>query len=221
MKNRGFTKVEVVLVLAVSGVAAMLLLPVFAQTPQQAPPQDDVDQQSQCLSNLKKVALGLLLYNQDYDEWYPPAASGSSRGHGWADLLYPDYVKERSAFSCPTEKRAQSSNPRQPGYTDYWYNRNFAGKNIAVVGMDGSTLPSAQTLMLGDGDGAYAASNARYSLNALPQSWLNLAESPARRHRDGANYAFPDGHVKWLLPNQVVASSSKEDVYGFALPKSE
>jgi prepilin-type processing-associated H-X9-DG protein len=55
--------------------------------------------------------------------------------------------------------------------------------------------------MLGDGDGNSPQSTASYAINHLPASWLQSANSPAKRHLGGAHYAFADGHVKWLPSN--------------------
>jgi prepilin-type processing-associated H-X9-DG protein len=223
LRQRGSICLEAAIVLSTTLVAAALILPVLAQAPTNWTREEKKDH-VQCMSNLKTIALGMLLYNQDYDEWHPPVASGGTRAYGWADLLYPAYVKSRQTFHCPSEKSTRNDNPRKPGYTDYWYNRNFAGKNVIVIDIiDGSVQAVARTIMLGDGDGAYRTSSARYAINALPQSWTTLAGSPAKRHLRGANYAFPDGHVKWLRPHQIMSSTPsdfdvKEEAYSFLLP---
>ena len=46
-----------------------------------------------CLSNVKQLNLGLLMYSQDYDDRFPPASQ-------WGDLLWP-YTKTREIFKCP------------------------------------------------------------------------------------------------------------------------
>jgi prepilin-type processing-associated H-X9-DG protein len=61
-----------------------------------------------------------------------------------------------------------------------------------------------QLIMLGDGDGASAESTASYAISRIPLSWLQSSDSPMKRHLDGANYAFADGHVKWLIPDEIL-----------------
>lgn len=85
------------------------------------------------------------------------------------------------------------------GFTDYWY-------NAILTQLDASDLESpAQTILFGDGNGVSINSNARYTLDSMPASWVKNPQSPAHRHRDGgfAAYAFTDGHVKLLPPEKV------------------
>jgi len=46
-----------------------------------------------CLSNLKQISMGTLMYMQDYDQHLPPAAR-------WTDGTTP-YIKNNSVFVCP------------------------------------------------------------------------------------------------------------------------
>ena len=193
MKCSGFTRVEACAVLATTGLAAMFLLPALAQGMNAMQAREN-ERRAQCQSNLKQVALGFHQYIQDYDERMPPA-SISRKPFGWAEAVQP-YVRPLAIFQCPVERNAGSTDPKRPGYTDYWFNRNVAGAALSQV------KAHSATLLAGDGDGGSPASNARYSLNALPQGWLQTPGSPALRHLGGANYAFVDGHVKWLTSEE-------------------
>ena len=64
--NRGFTLIELLVVIAIIAILAAILFPVFAQAREKA-------RQTSCLSNMKQVGLGLLMYTQDYDEQFPRA----------------------------------------------------------------------------------------------------------------------------------------------------
>ena len=66
MKNKAFTLIELLVVIAIIAILAAILFPVFAQAREKA-------RQTSCLSNMKQVGLGLLMYAQDYDENYPRA----------------------------------------------------------------------------------------------------------------------------------------------------
>jgi prepilin-type processing-associated H-X9-DG protein len=46
-----------------------------------------------CLSNMKQLGLALLMYVQDYDEKFPPAAE-------WMDMTLP-YLKNENTYRCP------------------------------------------------------------------------------------------------------------------------
>jgi len=155
-----------------------------------------------CQSNLKNIALGLKQYIQDNDEKYPPFAS-SGKTFGWIDAC-SDYIKSTAIFHCPTERNAQhQQNPRQSGYTDYWYNRNLAGVKEEKIHTSDSVI------LLGDGNDGTDKTDASYSLSTLPAKWVNDPKSPMYRHKDlGANYAFLDGHVKWYKATEILSPGS-------------
>jgi prepilin-type N-terminal cleavage/methylation domain-containing protein/prepilin-type processing-associated H-X9-DG protein len=70
-KNLGFTLIELLVVIAIIAILAAILFPVFAQARAKA-------RSITCLSNLKQVGLGALMYMQDYDEVVIPAHIGFS-----------------------------------------------------------------------------------------------------------------------------------------------
>jgi prepilin-type processing-associated H-X9-DG protein len=199
MKRSGFTRIEVCLLVAATTVVGAAVLPAFAQFGIFTRARENA-RRSLCQSNLKQIALGVLMYTQDYDERYPSVTGGPiSYNYGWATAIYP-YLKNMQLFQCPSEKHKGGTDPKRPGYTDYWYNRNLSrtdSRNIKYVSV---------TLLAGDGDGGAAQSNARYAINALPRAWTSTARSPARRHLDSANYAYTDGHIKWLKPQRVTTA---------------
>jgi prepilin-type processing-associated H-X9-DG protein len=100
------------------------------------------------------------------------------------------------------------------GYTDYIYNAR-----LSRVSMERVDFPS-QTVLFGEG----TSSDARYAKAALPQSFVDDRDSPARRHYqhksatiNGANYAFSDGHVKWIEPQHISVAPAKIGVWTFSI----
>lgn len=185
----GFTFWQVALVLATLAFLAAVLIPVFGRS------REPGGRRRICPSNLKQISLGFKQYVQDYDAKYPPIALDAqivgtpASTFGWADSLYP-YVKSKQILQCNLEKNGPNSDPTQSGYTDYWFNARMAGKSERVLD------EQALTVAMGDG----ASSNARYHLWGIPRSWMGNTASPLYRHVEGANYAFVDGHTKWLRP---------------------
>jgi prepilin-type N-terminal cleavage/methylation domain-containing protein/prepilin-type processing-associated H-X9-DG protein len=101
--RRGFTLIELLVVIAIIAILAAILFPVFARAREKA-------RQTSCLSNMKQLGLGLMMYCQDYDETYPlsyyyfdPAAGGSSGYHHWSGVIGP-YVKSWNLYVCPSDR---------------------------------------------------------------------------------------------------------------------
>ncbi len=53
--------------------------------------------------------------------------------------------------------------------------------------------------------GVGRSNDARYHLMSIPRKWRDDKNSLLYRHRDegSANFAFADGHVKWLKTNKL------------------
>lgn len=175
-----------------------------------------------CRLNLRPLAVAAQLYSRDYDEKFPPASigglgigdtsislSGSVQRSaptpvGWTGALL-QYTQQQDFQFCPAQRGelnqasrpSQSRSPTSPGFTDYWLNARLAGRSTSTCSAPASTF------LLGEGNDGSDASNATYSKSELPQAWLSDKRSPLFRHLGGANYAFADGHVKWLTPSGI------------------
>jgi len=141
-RSRAFTLIELLVVIAIIAILAAILFPVFAQARAKA-------RQTTCLSNLKQLGLGELMYKQDYDERYsywdwqdssdigPCNDPNGGKGIGckhfesvWFNAIYP-YVKNFGLYACPSANDdttllqnliwAWAHNPQQVNLVpDFW-----------------------------------------------------------------------------------------------------
>lgn len=88
--KRAFTLIELLVVIAIIAILAAILFPVFAQAKASA-------KRTQELSNVKNIALGVIMYQTDHDDILPLVyqANWSQPRHRitlWKDSIYP-YIK--------------------------------------------------------------------------------------------------------------------------------
>jgi prepilin-type N-terminal cleavage/methylation domain-containing protein/prepilin-type processing-associated H-X9-DG protein len=104
--RRGFTLIELLVVIAIIAILAAILFPVFAQARAAA-------RKTQCLSNLKQLGTGMMMYVQDYDERFPSwnwgfFCNGGNAGAGrdssafWTMAIFP-YTKSKQVYQCPDD----------------------------------------------------------------------------------------------------------------------
>jgi len=182
--KKGFTLVEVLVVIAIITILAAMLLPTLSKAREKA-------RSAQCISNLHQIYLALSIYADDYNELYP-RASGTiawdetdpvDGTYGWMQQLFP-YVKKKEVYCCPSLQNL----------TNYGY---FLGTRAAYIetGSRNSVrrsqikYPSAFVLA---GDTSYPFYPEDCDKDDYSQ---NCVGYPV--HNNGQNILFADGHTKW------------------------
>lgn len=160
-RQRGFTLIELLVVIAVIAILAAILMPVFARAREKA-------RQSSCLSNLKQLGLGVMMYVQDY-EAYPLASSPSSQvpRTRWADHIHP-YVKNDRVFLCTSatsdplliSKSFAHNGVKHGGYGfNYQYlgNARIVPPNLPFAATESMIQVPAETIAIADTVGVLSA----------------------------------------------------------------
>ncbi|NLC56160.1 MAG: DUF1559 domain-containing protein [Armatimonadetes bacterium] len=149
MRRRdGFTLIELLVVIAIIAILAAILFPVFARARENA-------RKANCLSNEKQIALGVMMYVQDYDEIFPPNGNGPSDSGGCCLPNYADpaviaagkiawilrvapYIKNAGVWRCPSAIGAWTAGTGTgtgdyPLATNYVANGMSFGKALARI----------------------------------------------------------------------------------------
>ena len=110
-RRAAFTLIELLVVIAIIAILAAILFPVFAQARSKA-------RQTACLSNLKQIGTGLMMYTQDYDEVLPGNSTLGS--NGITDPRWPDAATAHSAGLGEAFGWMQPYDETNPGTHRIW-----------------------------------------------------------------------------------------------------
>ena len=182
--KRGFTLIELLVVIAIIAILAAILFPVFARAREKA-------RQSSCLSNVKQLMLGILMYAQDYDERLIPGCGWLNPDTPpywyWDDLLAP-YLKNTQILICPSDNTAQGYGWNYQEF-GYYIGSHGTGWMTALAEID---KPS-ETILIGDNADA----------SGSPYLYKAQTANHPTRHNEGGNMGLCDGHAKWYKASSL------------------
>jgi prepilin-type processing-associated H-X9-DG protein len=198
MKNKEFTLVELLVVIATIALLISLLLPALQKAKESG-------RRSGCASNLKQIGVGFIMYIGDNNEWVPQV-EGTPKWNGWYRDICPTYVSSTKIFECPTSlsegsirkvPEAFSSTTNVEGRFGYGYNyvRPYYGLTWLYQKINQIKRPT-NTILICDSYGDETSSPpGRYAYAVTAGT---SARRPSARHDNGANLLFFDGHVAWF-----------------------
>ena len=202
--KRGFTLIELLVVIAIIAILAAMLLPALSQAREKA-------RQANCQSNLKQIMLGLMMYVNDNNDFFPPALDQAS--NYWSDLLAP-YTQQSGVlatklFHCPTNTRNVSSIKANTGLNYAGNNNMFAhwsvGRKYGRLCMEPLNPDPSTRMVIADaywssGGTAYTMrqTNTDVALGGT-ERWCDVACI----HSGRANVGWLDGHVSPATATEI------------------
>ncbi len=216
-KRFGFTLIELLVVIAIIAILAAILFPVFAQARDKA-------RQTGCLSNLRQIGIGFLMYAEDFDEVMPPLSqSGGSLTGGRWPVFMQRYFKVRSFNFCPSASNPwilSGVNYRDEAFRgQFWYDYGYSlcpdyGYNYIPLQNQtlGAIKSPTETIMLVESiygsppdltDGFYYVMPPAYWSGTATGFTSSSYGYCNPRHQGRASTVFADGHVKAMSPGQL------------------
>lgn len=196
-RKRGFTLVELLVVIGIIAILMSMLMPALARAKQKA-------HRVNCLNNIRQVGMSATMYAGDNDGEFPRRLALTN---SWIFRLEP-YYKTMKVLKCPADKWGEWRSFLINGFNDFWNEKLPAEEYQRVMqwdyehGMKEADIKQAsETILFGEKkinsphvhmDFGQGKGNDKQHVNQ------NMHKSGSGKTSGGSNYAFADGSSRML-----------------------
>ncbi len=213
-RKHAFTLIELLVVIAVIAILMAILMPALSRAREQG-------KRISCLSNVKQLTMGWILYADDNDDKITYANTGLTNAwvvypganatrEAYLDGIYSGtlftYCPETKLYKCPTGVRGELVTYALPdsmnGYPDI-----PGTKDLMVYRRSQIKRPGERIVFLDEG----RLSPNSWTLHYQEERWWDQVTA---RHGDGTNFSFADGHSdywKWKDPRTLDVAKADYD----------
>ena len=193
--SRGFTLIELFVVILIISILASLAYPVYTSTQERARATQD-------MSNLRQIGLAAQMYFNDHDGliFSTDPAAGT-----WMSQLKPKYIPAWKIFQSPFDKRAPAEADASAPIS-YGLNGNTKAGGTSIAGLAGEKVTNPSALIL---FAPAQAPGATVSFSGTPAAAVTVYKnvSPAATGgthsvRKRINALFLDSHSESMPWNQ-------------------
>jgi prepilin-type processing-associated H-X9-DG protein len=199
--KHAFTLTELLVVVPVAALLGTMLLAVSNDATQQL-------QAAACLNNMRQWGLGLMLYANDYNDYFPydgnyvAGLCSASNSNAWFNVV-PRYIGQmplcqlytagtpptpltRGVWSCPSSTNVNVQPSMGNAYFMYAFTTCWHAESLTSVTFrrNRMTSPTNTILFCEEPEDVFPETNGRYDT--------------VTRHFGGSNFVFGDGHADWL-----------------------
>lgn len=196
--TRGFTLVELLIVIAIVAIFAAVLLAVF-------PKGREMARRAACTSAVKQIVAAASMYAHDHDRRFIPAmtrgAPGGQRGYTWCTIIQP-YIESEQILVCPNDAEPKATEgfvclPHSYGLNyRYTFNTGFGWAGRSLTSKLTNVDQHSKRILVFEMDSSARDPGTNFAMHRLSRV--------EPRHGERAVFGFIDGHAKAFLPEETV-----------------